>query len=188
MILGNHHDAWVYGAADPGSGTASLLEVARCLGQLAQEGYRPKRTIVFASWDAEEFGILGSTEWVEDLKAELQRKAIAYLNVDTATTGTEFYASAVPSLKALVKEVAKLLRIHRPIKQFMRRGGSIKTTMSRGLVISAAVPTIPPLLDISAFRPSAWDFMGPTVSITLCRTPSIGWSVSVIQRFGITWR
>lgn len=107
VILGNHHDAWVYGAADPGSGTASLLEVARCLGQLAQEGYRPKRTIVFASWDAEEFGILGSTEWVEDLKAELQRKAIAYLNVDTATTGTEFYASAVPSLKALVKEVAQ---------------------------------------------------------------------------------
>ena len=107
VILGNHHDAWVYGAADPGSGTASLLEVARCLGQLAQKGYRPKRTIVFASWDAEEFGILGSAEWAEDLKAELQQKAIAYLNVDIAATGTEFYASAVPSLKPLVKEVAQ---------------------------------------------------------------------------------
>ena len=106
VILGNHHDAWVYGAADPGSGTTSLLEVARCLGQLAKEGHRPKRTIVFASWDAEEFGILGSAEWAEDLKAELQQKAIAYLNVDIATTGTEFYASAVPSLKPLVKEVA----------------------------------------------------------------------------------
>ena len=107
VILGNHHDAWVYGAADPSSGTASLLEVARCLGQLAKEGHRPKRTIVFASWDAEEFGILGSAEWAEDLKAELQQKAIAYLNVDIATTGTEFYASAVPSLKPLVKEVAQ---------------------------------------------------------------------------------
>ncbi len=107
VILGNHHDAWVYGAADPGSGTASLLEVARCLGQLAKEGHRPKRTIVLASWDAEEFGILGSAEWAEDLKAELQQKAIAYLNVDIATTGTEFYASAVPSLKPLVKEVAQ---------------------------------------------------------------------------------
>ena len=107
VILGNHHDAWVYGAADPGSGTTSLLEVARCLGQLAKEGHRPKRTIVFASWDAEEFGILGSAEWAEDLKAELQQKAIAYLNVDIATTGTEFYASAVPSLKPLVKEVAQ---------------------------------------------------------------------------------
>ena len=107
VILGNHHDAWVYGAADPGSGTATLLEVARCLGKLAKEGYRPKRTIVFANWDAEEFGIIGSAEWAEDLKAELQQKVIAYLNVDTATTGTEFYASAVPSLKPLVKEVAQ---------------------------------------------------------------------------------
>lgn len=107
VILGNHHDAWVYGAADPGSGTASLLEIARCLGQLAQEGYRPKRTIVFASWDAEEFGIVGSTEWAEDLRSELQEKAIAYLNVDTAAAGKEFYASAVPSLKPLVKEVTQ---------------------------------------------------------------------------------
>ena len=109
VILGNHHDAWVYGAADPGSGTASLLEVARCLGQLAKEGYNPKRTIVFASWDAEEFGIIGSAEWAEDLKAELQQKAVAYLNVDIAATGTEFYASAVPSLKPLVREVTQVV-------------------------------------------------------------------------------
>ena len=107
VILGNHHDAWVYGAADPSSGTASLLEVARCLAQLAKEGYYPKRTIVFAHWDAEEFGIIGSTEWAEDLKVELQQKAVAYLNVDTAATGTEFYASAVPSLKPLVREVTQ---------------------------------------------------------------------------------
>ena len=107
VIVGNHHDAWIYGGADPGSGTASLLEVARCLGQLAKQGYSPKRTIVFASWDAEEFGILGSAEWAEDLKTELQQKAIAYLNVDIAATGTEFYASAVPSLKTLVREVTQ---------------------------------------------------------------------------------
>ncbi len=107
VIAGNHHDAWIYGGADPGSGTASLLEVARCLGQLAKKGYSPKRTIVFASWDAEEFGILGSAEWAEDLKTELQQKAIAYLNVDIAATGTEFYASAVPSLKTLVREVTQ---------------------------------------------------------------------------------
>ena len=86
VILGNHHDAWVYGAADPGSGTTSLLEVARCLGELAKRGVRPKRTIVFAAWDAEEFGILGSTEWVEDLRPTLQEKVIAYLNVDIAAT------------------------------------------------------------------------------------------------------
>ncbi|MCZ6680721.1 MAG: M28 family peptidase, partial [Candidatus Poribacteria bacterium] len=98
---------WIYGGADPSSGTASLLEVARCLGELAKKGQRPKRTVVFASWDAEEFGIIGSTEWAEDLKAELQQKAIAYLNVDIAATGEKFYASTVPSLKPLLREVTQ---------------------------------------------------------------------------------
>lgn len=107
VILGNHHDAWVYGAADPGSGTTSLLEVARCLGELAKRGVRPKRTIVFAAWDAEEFGILGSTEWVEDLKPTLQEKVIAYLNVDIAATGGRFYVSAIPSLRELIREVTR---------------------------------------------------------------------------------
>lgn len=107
VILGNHHDAWVYGAADPGSGTTSLLEVARCLGELAKTGTRPKRTIVFAAWDAEEFGIIGSTEWVEDLKTELQQKTIAYLNVDIAATGGRFYASATPSLRELIRAVTQ---------------------------------------------------------------------------------
>ena len=107
VILGNHHDAWVYGAADPGSGTTALLEVAQCLGELAKKGVRPKRTIVFAAWDAEEFGILGSTEWVEDLKSTLQEKVIAYLNVDIAATGGRFYVSAIPSLRELIREVTR---------------------------------------------------------------------------------
>ena len=107
VILGNHHDAWVYGAADPGSGTAALLEIAQSLGELAKAGMRPKRTIVFAAWDAEEFGILGSTEWVEELKMTLQEKAIAYLNVDIAATGRRFYVSAIPSLRGLIREVTQ---------------------------------------------------------------------------------
>lgn len=107
VILGNHHDAWVYGAADPGSGTTALLEVAESLGELAEAGVRPKRTIVFASWDAEEFGILGSTEWVEDLKTELQEKTVAYLNVDIAATGGRFYVSATPSLRELIRDVTE---------------------------------------------------------------------------------
>ena len=107
VILGNHHDAWVYGAADPGSGTTALLEVAQSLGELAKSGMRPKRSIVFAAWDAEEFGILGSTEWVEELKATLQQKAIAYLNVDMAATGKRFYVSAIPSLRGLIREVTQ---------------------------------------------------------------------------------
>ena len=107
VILGNHHDAWVYGAADPGSGTTALLEVAQSLGELAKAGMRPRRTIIFAAWDAEEFGILGSTEWVEELKATLQQKAIAYLNVDIAATGKKFYVSAIPSLRELIREVTQ---------------------------------------------------------------------------------
>lgn len=107
VILGNHHDAWIYGAADPNSGTTSLLEIARCLGELAQQNIHPKRTIVFASWDAEEFGILGSTEWVEHLKQELRNKTVAYLNVDMSATGPKFYASAIPTLKQLVRDVAQ---------------------------------------------------------------------------------
>ncbi len=107
VILGNHHDAWVYGAADPGSGTVSLLEVARCMGELAKAGMRPKRTIVFAAWDAEEFGIVGSTEWVEELKATLKQKAVAYLNVDIAATGGRLYVSAIPSLRGLMREVTQ---------------------------------------------------------------------------------
>ncbi len=107
VILGNHHDAWVYGAADPGSGTAALLEVAQSLGELAKSGMRPKRTIVFAAWDAEEFGILGSTEWVEELRATLQEKTIAYLNVDIAATGRRFYVSAIPSLREFIREATQ---------------------------------------------------------------------------------
>ena len=107
VILGNHHDAWIYGAADPGSGTVALLEVAQALGELAKAGMRPKRTIVFAAWDAEEFGILGSTEWVEELKTTLQQKAIAYLNVDIAATGRRFYVSAIPSLRGLIRAVTQ---------------------------------------------------------------------------------
>ena len=116
VILGNHHDAWIYGAADPSSGTTSLLEIAKCMGELAQQDIRPKRTIVFASWDAEEFGILGSTEWVEHLKQELTEKAVAYLNVDISATGTKLYASAIPTLKQLVRDVAQVVIDPRTLK------------------------------------------------------------------------
>ncbi len=82
VIRGNHHDAWVNGAADPVSGTSALLEEARALGVLLKQGWRPKRTIVYCVWDGEEPGLLGSTEWVEDHADELQRKAVAYINSD----------------------------------------------------------------------------------------------------------
>lgn len=87
VIRGNHHDAWVYGAADPVSGLAALLEEAKAIGALAKKGYKPKRTLVYAAWDGEEPGLLGSTEWVEAHAAELQQKAVAYINSDGNSRG-----------------------------------------------------------------------------------------------------
>jgi N-acetylated-alpha-linked acidic dipeptidase len=107
VILGNHRDAWGYGAADPGSGTVALLAVGRGLGKLLKRGWKPARTIVLASWDAEEFGLMGSTEWAEDHAAFLSRHAVAYLNVDVGVSGPHFGAAAVPSLDRLIQEVTR---------------------------------------------------------------------------------
>ena len=107
MIVGNHRDAWVYGGVDPSSGTASLMELARSLGTLAKQGARPKRTIVFANWDAEEFTLTSSTEWGEQHARDLGEHAVAYLNVDSSASGQDFKASAVPSLNRLVVEAAR---------------------------------------------------------------------------------
>ena len=104
VIAGNHRDAWVYGAVDPSSGTAAMLEAVHGVGALAREGWRPKRTIVFCSWDAEEEGLIGSTEWVEQRAAEMNH-AVAYFNVDVAVSGPDFSASAVPSLKQFLRDL-----------------------------------------------------------------------------------
>jgi N-acetylated-alpha-linked acidic dipeptidase len=107
VIVGNHRDAWVYGGVDPSSGTASLMELARSLGALAAQGLRPKRTIVFANWDAEEFTLTSSTEWGEQHARELAEHAVAYLNVDSSTSGPDFKSSAVPALNRLIVEAAR---------------------------------------------------------------------------------
>ena len=106
VIAGNHRDAWVYGAVDPSSGTAAMLESVHGVGALLKQGWRPKRTIIFCSWDAEEEGLIGSTEWVEQHSSEMQR-AVAYFNVDVAVAGSDFGASAVPSLKEFVRDVTR---------------------------------------------------------------------------------
>jgi N-acetylated-alpha-linked acidic dipeptidase len=107
VILGNHHDAWVFGAADPGSGTASMLEAARALGELVRSGWKPRRTIIMCEWDAEEPGLIGSTAWVEANLAALQAHAVAYINTDVGVTGPNFSASATPSLKNLVRDATR---------------------------------------------------------------------------------
>jgi N-acetylated-alpha-linked acidic dipeptidase len=106
VVAGNHRDAWVYGAADPSSGTAVMLETVHGLGELLKTGWKPKRTIVFGSWDAEEEGLIGSTEWVEQNASELNR-AVAYFNTDVGDCGPDFTAAAVPSLKQFIRELTK---------------------------------------------------------------------------------
>ncbi|KAJ0982596.1 hypothetical protein J5N97_010851 [Dioscorea zingiberensis] len=110
VILGNHRDAWTYGAVDPNSGTAAMLDVARRLGILLRSGWRPRRTIVLCSWDAEEFGMIGSTEWVEQNLGNLGFKAVAYLNVDCAVQGPGFFAGATPQMDDLLFEVTKQIK------------------------------------------------------------------------------
>ncbi|HTS12483.1 MAG TPA: M28 family metallopeptidase [Candidatus Limnocylindrales bacterium] len=109
VILGNHRDAWVFGAVDPSSGTASMMELTRNLGELLRQGIRPKRTLVICSWDGEEYALTGSTEWGEQYADELKRKAVAYLNVDEATSGKDFQGDAVGSLAPLLVDVSRTL-------------------------------------------------------------------------------
>lgn len=106
VIAGNHRDAWVYGAVDPNSGTAAMLEAVHGLGELLKQGWRPKRRIVIASWDAEEEGLIGSTEWCEQYANHLAH-AVAYFNTDVGVSGPTFNANAVPSLKPFLRDIAQ---------------------------------------------------------------------------------
>jgi N-acetylated-alpha-linked acidic dipeptidase len=119
VLLGNHRDAWVFGGVDPSSGTASMMELTRSLGELKQRGIRPRRTIVVCSWDGEEYALTGSTEWGEQFADDLKKKLVAYLNVDesvagAATTagpeGLSFSPAAVASLAPMLVEASKDVR------------------------------------------------------------------------------
>ncbi|KAL6005119.1 hypothetical protein ACLOJK_005680 [Asimina triloba] len=110
ILLGNHRDAWTYGAVDPNSGTAALLDIVRRYGNLLDLGWRPRRTIIFCSWDAEEFGMIGSTEWVEQNLVNLASKAVVYLNVDCAVQGPGFFARATPQLDNLLVDITKKIK------------------------------------------------------------------------------
>ncbi|MCZ6836172.1 MAG: M28 family peptidase [Planctomycetota bacterium] len=109
IYIGCHHDAWCHGAGDPLAGTMLLYEAAKSFVQAMKDGHRPARTIVFANWGAEEFGIIGSTEYVEQYRDELTDQVIAYINLDAATMGPNFHSSASPSLKQLIMDVTKLV-------------------------------------------------------------------------------
>lgn len=105
VIVGNHRDAWCFGATDPGSGTAVLLEVVRIFGELRSLGWRPLRSIEFVSWDGKEYNLIGSTEHVEARMEDIRQNGIAYLNVDSAVSGTEFKAAASPIFEKALLQV-----------------------------------------------------------------------------------
>ncbi|ODQ82776.1 hypothetical protein BABINDRAFT_169952 [Babjeviella inositovora NRRL Y-12698] len=110
IIVGNHRDAWIKGGAgDPNSGSAALLEVARGLYELQKSGWKPLRTIILASWDGEEYGLLGSTEFGETFSKLLQRNVVAYLNIDAAVTGTKLGLGASPVLNHVLRSAAELV-------------------------------------------------------------------------------
>jgi N-acetylated-alpha-linked acidic dipeptidase len=106
VTAGNHRDAWVYGAVDPNSGTAAMLEAVHGIGTLLKAGWKPRRSIVIGSWDGEEEGLIGSTEWGEQHEAELAN-AVAYFNMDVAVSGPKFGASSVPTLKQFIRDLTK---------------------------------------------------------------------------------
>jgi N-acetylated-alpha-linked acidic dipeptidase len=128
VIIGAHRDAWGPGASDNVSGTVSVLEAARVVADAVRAGHRPRRTIVFATWDAEEWGLLGSTEYVEDDSLRLLRGAVAYLNQDTAAEGARFGAGGSPSLRALLRDVAR--DVPDP------RGGSVYAAWQRASAVA----------------------------------------------------
>jgi len=142
VLMGNHRDAWCYGAVDPSSGTAVLLEVARGLGALRKEGRGPRRTLKLCSWDAEEYGLVGSVEWAEHHAKDLSENAVAYVNCDAAVSGPNVGFSASPSLGDLAGEIAAHVtdpRSGKTIEELAReRGGPAASPVSVGTLGSGS--------------------------------------------------
>ena len=129
VVAGNHRDAWVFGAVDPSSGTTAMLEAVHGIGGLLAQGWKPRRSIYFCSWDAEEEGLIGSTEWAEEHAKQLAH-AVVYINTDASVSGVHFEASAVPSLKQFVREVT--MEVASP------KGGSVYDEWKKDLSDAAA--------------------------------------------------
>ena len=151
IVVGNHRDAWIVGGAgDPNSGSAAMMEVVRAFGQAVKRGWRPLRTIVFASWDGEEYGLLGSTEWVEDHIPWLTEKAVSYVNIDVGCSGPRFQASASPLLNGLIYNVTGMV----PSPNQTIRGQTVRDVWTA--LDDANISTMGSGSDFTAFQ----DFIG----------------------------
>ena len=129
IILGCHLDSWGFGATDPSSGTAMLISLSETLGKLNNSGYGPKRSILIGHWDAEEHGVIGSTEWVEQMREQLNAKGVVYMNFDGAVSGKNFGASAAPTLKKLLVETSKSVQYpytNQSLYEFWNKGDQIE--------------------------------------------------------------
>jgi N-acetylated-alpha-linked acidic dipeptidase len=151
IIAGCHYDAWSYGATDPNSGTAMLLTLSESLGKMATKGQKPRRTIKICHWDCEEHGLIGSTEWVEQMRDELSAKAVAYMNFDAAVSGKMFGGSASPSLKQILIDASKSVQYpdsnktvyeHWLAQGSSRRGSSTTNIGGSAPVAAVSEPTI----------------------------------------------
>ena len=187
VVLGNHHDAWEYGGVDPSSGTASMMEMTRGFGSLLKQGVRPNRTLVFCSWDGEEVGLTGSTEWGEQFEQELKQRAIAYLNVDSSTAGPDFTGSAVASLAPTLLETTRsftdpatglnLADAWMKSEQKQRNADKERGTVDPSNVVDVRIGsgrTIRCFSITMGFRWSDFSSMDRMVCITRCMTTSIG--------------
>ncbi|XP_033104015.1 N-acetylated-alpha-linked acidic dipeptidase 2-like isoform X2 [Anneissia japonica] len=174
VILGNHRDAWVYGAVDPSSGTAAFMEVTRAFGKLLKTGgWRPRRSIIFCSWAAEEYGLIGSTEYVEDFQRVLGERSVIYINVDSAVTGNyTMRAKATPSLKRALFAAAK--KVPSPDDGF---SSTFELWLKR--FEDTNDPTVPHILSLgsgSDFAPFVYSIGVPATDFRWTYNPHLGLS------------
>ena len=169
VIRGNHHDAWVNGAADPISGQAAMMEEARSVGELVKTGWKPKRTIVYCAWDAEEPGLMGSTEWVEAHAAELQQKAVLYINSDGNGRGF-LDAGGSQALEPAFTEISKAVNDPQTnVSVFDRRHSleiiSAGTAKAKKEALAKKTFTLPALGSGSDFSPFAQHIGIPSLNL-----------------------
>ncbi|XP_039248449.1 putative N-acetylated-alpha-linked acidic dipeptidase [Styela clava] len=154
VLIGSHRDAWVFGAIDPSSSMATLIELARAMGVAVKNGWKPRRTIVFCSWGAEEYGLLGSTEWVEEFQKLLSSRAVAYLNVDSVAVGNyTLNVKSTPNMNELIYESTKFIKTPHPSEIEANRNTMYDTWAFRSSETNDVPPPIPTLGSGSDFTP-----------------------------------